>query len=225
MSLTIGADATTEASRLLSQLWKPAARAVRLPFSRPLCYTTPRRLWGFPLVQPGRRSCTLPCVARLDYQVERMDCFSRVDDVLRLVSKLPGARQVTADAATGRLSLDLDETLVPRTTLENNLLLLGYQARGLSVCAFSTAPAPWKEPQEDRGHDPAVERRAEREDALPDPAPWTPRGGLSVLAPAEQTEHCRLRTRWGTWAVLAVLVLLMLVCEGSTWLAGRGHLL
>lgn len=168
MSLTIGVDASTEASRLLSQLWKPAARAVRLPSSGPLCYTTPRRLRGFPPVLLVGRFCTLRCVARLDDHVERMDCSSRVDDVLRLVSKLPGARQVAADAQTGRLNLD--EMLVPRTTMENNLLLLGSQARGLSVRPFSTAPAPWKELQEDGGHDPAVGRRVEREDALPDPA-------------------------------------------------------
>lgn len=166
-------------------------------------------------------------MARLDYHVERMDCASRVDDVLRLVSRLPGARLLTADAHTGRLSLELDEQQVPRTTLENNLLLLGYRARALSTLPPPTAPALREEPPDDEVHQVAGRGRAERGDALPGPIPRRPGGAPRVLGPGAQAEHARrgFRTRWRVLAVLAVLVLLVLVCEGSTWVAGRGHLL
>ncbi|WP_152545024.1 MULTISPECIES: heavy-metal-associated domain-containing protein [Deinococcus] len=65
----------------------------------------------------------------LDYHVPRMDCESRVQDVVRMVAKLPGARKIEADARAQHLRLELDETRTSRSVLENNLLLLGYAAR------------------------------------------------------------------------------------------------
>ncbi len=65
----------------------------------------------------------------LDYHVPRMDCESRVQDVVRMVAKLPGARKIEADARTQHLRLELDETRTSRSVLEDNLLLLGYAAR------------------------------------------------------------------------------------------------
>ncbi|WP_216328907.1 heavy-metal-associated domain-containing protein [Deinococcus aestuarii] len=64
----------------------------------------------------------------LDYHVARMDSESRAQDVVRIVARLPGARHIKVDVQTQHLHLELDETQTPRYILENNLLLLAYEA-------------------------------------------------------------------------------------------------
>jgi len=74
-----------------------------------------------PLVQ------ATPVSARpLEYFVESMDCAACVRKVEGMVGGLPGAADIRASFSRQTLTLTLDETLTPRSTLEGNLKAMGY---------------------------------------------------------------------------------------------------
>ena len=62
----------------------------------------------------------------LSYFVEGMDCANCVQQVERMVDRLPGAAQVKTSFSRQTLQLQLDETQTSRTELEKNLRSLGY---------------------------------------------------------------------------------------------------
>ncbi len=78
----------------------------------------------------------------LDYHVARMDSEFRAQDVIRIVARLPGARHIRVDVQTRHLHLELDETQTPRYILENNLLLLAYEAHPFPRSSRSGADHP-----------------------------------------------------------------------------------
>ena len=64
--------------------------------------------------------------ATLTYFVDGMDCASCVAKVQKIIDYLPGTAGVKTSFTKQTLTLELDETQTPRTTLENNLRQLGY---------------------------------------------------------------------------------------------------
>lgn len=84
---------------------------------------------------------TLPPTV-LDYHVARMDSEYRAQDVVRIVARLPGARHIKVNVRTQHLHLELDETQTPRYILENNLLLLAYEARSFPSVSGPGADHP-----------------------------------------------------------------------------------
>lgn len=75
-----------------------------------------------PVVTPATPAPSAP----LTYFVEGMDCASCVAKVEKRVNHLPGTGGVKTSFTKQTLTLELDETQTPRTTLENNLRQLGY---------------------------------------------------------------------------------------------------
>ncbi|WP_051096850.1 heavy metal translocating P-type ATPase [Deinococcus aquatilis] len=62
----------------------------------------------------------------LTYFVDGMDCASCVQKVERMIATLPGTAEVKTSFSKQTLTLALDETQTPRTTIERNLKSLGY---------------------------------------------------------------------------------------------------
>lgn len=83
-----------------------------------------------------------PSRAHLEYFVDGMDCASCVQNVERMIERLPGADGVKTSFNRQTLELDLDESRTPRTRLEENLRALGYTPSPLGPVAAPTLPAP-----------------------------------------------------------------------------------
>ena len=64
--------------------------------------------------------------APMTYFVDGMDCANCVQKVEQMVSRLPGTGEVKTSFTRQTLTLSLDESQTPRSTLERNLKSLGY---------------------------------------------------------------------------------------------------
>ena len=80
----------------------------------------PEQLFRYSVVSMRERPATLT------YFVDGMDCASCVAKVQKIIDYLPGTAGVKTSFTKQTLTLELDETQTPRTTLENNLRQLGY---------------------------------------------------------------------------------------------------
>ncbi|MBB5234276.1 heavy metal translocating P-type ATPase [Deinococcus budaensis] len=80
--------------------------------------------------------------SHLEYFVDGMDCASCVQNVERMIERLPGAGGVKTSFNRQTLALELDEAQTPRTRLEENLRALGYAPSPLRQAAAPPAAAP-----------------------------------------------------------------------------------